>query len=114
MALGVLVNSVVEFRGANKSVVEAAPARDNWLYRLKYILLLAGSFSVDTALAISKKVVLLRCLDIVLLYQSARQVDLAAAILAGKLSLFCARPGRCRTRPYQKPNIIIYPTKLSV
>jgi uncharacterized membrane protein YhdT len=65
MALGVLVNSVVEFCGANKGVVEAVPARDNWLYRLKYILLLAGSFSVDTALAISKKVVLLRWLDIV-------------------------------------------------
>ena len=65
MALGVLVNSAVEFCGADKGVVEAVPARDDWLYRLKYILILIGSFSVNTALAISKKIVLLRCLDIV-------------------------------------------------
>jgi hypothetical protein len=65
IALGILLNSVVEFCGANKGVVEAVPARDNWLYRLKYILLLARSFSVDTTLAISKKVMLLRCLNIV-------------------------------------------------
>jgi ABC-type uncharacterized transport system permease subunit len=65
MALGVLVNSVVEFCGANKGVVEAVPARDNWLYWLKYILVLVGSFSVNTTLAISKKVVLLRCPNMV-------------------------------------------------
>ena len=59
MALSVLVNSFIESYGAYKSVVEAVPARDNWLYRLEYFLLLVGSLSVDTMLAISKKIVLL-------------------------------------------------------
>jgi hypothetical protein len=65
VALGVLVNGVMEFCGAYKGVMEAVPARDNWLYGLECFLLLLGSLGVNTTLAISKKIVLLRCLDVV-------------------------------------------------
>jgi hypothetical protein len=65
MALGVLVNGVMEFCCAYKGVVEAVPARDDWLYGLEYFLLFVGNLSVNTALAISKKIVLLRCSDVV-------------------------------------------------
>jgi hypothetical protein len=65
VALGVLVNGVMESCGTYKGVVEAVPARYNWLYGLKYFLLLVGSLSVATTLAISKKIVLLWCLDVV-------------------------------------------------
>jgi hypothetical protein len=65
VALGVFVNGVMESCGAYKGVVEAVPARDNWLYGLEYFLLLVGSLSVDTTLAISKKIVLMWCLDVV-------------------------------------------------
>jgi hypothetical protein len=66
MVAGVRVVSSVEVSSALKRAVKRVPACDNWLDWLKYFeLFVRGQIAVSEALKVSKKLVLLRCFDIV-------------------------------------------------